>query len=213
MMMTLKPSDIFFSYPSILFLIFLLIASGAFFIWKWKSHFSEVIIGAIAGVVVIASAFLYFYVAPAAKETTYLYDELQKTSAISNVMGRVLPGSDINPELNMLSQNQVPNNKFDLIPNAHMKILIREFGTSEQPIKMANPSQLESYLKITNRCFEGFQRQDLFDSVKILPVHATELQRNLDNAYTRYLNENNRKPHPDSACHSHLASGNYIPAL
>lgn len=210
-MMTLKPSDIFFSYPSIIFLVFLLISAASFAIWKWRDRFSNLILFAIGASTIGFSSLLIFYVAPAAKEVDYLYQELQKTNAISHVMGRVLPGTNVNQELSLLSQNQIPNSKFDMIPNNHMKILIREFGTSEQPIKMANPSQLETYLQIVNRCFSGKQRLYLFDQVKTLPVHATELQRNLDSAYTEYLNRNDRKPNPDNFCHSKLISGNSIP--
>lgn len=210
--MTLKPSDIFFSYPSILFVMFLLVAGGSFVLWRWRGRLSKPAIAYIVGGVALVCSFLHFYVAPAAKEVSYLYEELQKTNAISHVMGRVLPGANIDHELAMLAQNQVPNNRFDLIPNNHMKILQREFGTSDKPVKMASPSQLEAYLEIVNRCFSGSQKEDLFAKVKVLPVHAGELQNYLNAGYERYLNLNERKPNPDMQCHTQLMSGRAVPA-
>lgn len=210
-MMTIKPSDIFFTHTSVWLLIILLAVFCAWFIWRFRTKFSSAVLGAIAAFVGVICLTLYTYVLPASKEVEYLYKELQKTNQLSFVLNRVIPGTDMNQELEMLSQNLVPNNKFGLIPNNHMKILRREFGTPEYPVQMASPKQLETYLKMVDLCFEGALREDLFDQVKELPVNAKELQRHLDNSYAKFLAQNERKPHHDSQCHRQLMDGSAIP--
>lgn len=210
-MMTLKPTDIFFSHTSIMLLAFLVAAIGAFFVFKLRDKTTKPILIGLSGFIALFVAFLTMYAAPASKEVDFLYKELQKTTLIANVLGRVVPGSEIENDLNMLVQNQVPNNRLAPIPNNHMKILRRQFGTPEQPVLMASPKQLESYIKIVNKCFEGSFQDRLYDEIKKLPVNPNDLQRSLNNTYERFLNKNDRRPHSNGYCHSTLMNGNAIP--
>lgn len=210
-MMTLKPTDIFFSHTSIMLLAFLVAGAGVFFVFKLRDKASKPILIGLSAFVALIVAFLTLYAAPASKEASFLYKELQKTTAIANVLNRIVPGSDLEGELNMLVHNQIPNNRLAPIPNNHMKILRREFGTPDQPVLMATPKQLESYIKIVNQCFDGPLQEDLYAKIKTLPINPHDLQRALNNSYERFLNENDRRPHSNGSCHSTLMNGNAIP--
>lgn len=210
-MMTLKPTDIFFSHTSIMLLAFLVAASGAFLIFKLRDKTTKPILMGLIAFVSLFVGFLTFYAAPASKEATFLYKELQKTTAIADVLERVIPGSDLEGELGMLINNQIPNNRLAPVPNNHMKILRREFGTPEQPVLMATPLQLESYIKIVDKCFDDYLKESLFDNIKTLPVNPNDLQRALNNNYERFLNQNGRRPHSNAYCHNTLMNGNAIP--
>lgn len=210
-MMTLKPTDIFFSHTSIMLLAFLVAAAGAFFIFKLRDKTTKPILMGLGAFTALFVAFLTFYAAPASKEVEFLYKELQKTTAIASVLNQIVPGSDLESDLTMLVHNQVPNNRLAPIPNNHMRILRQQFGTPDQPVAMATPQQLESYIKIVNKCFNGPLQDSLYEVIKTLPVNPNDLQRSLNNYYERFLNLNERRPHKNGHCHSTLMHGNAIP--
>lgn len=192
-------------------LAFLVAAVGAFFFFKMRDQLSKPILMGFSGFIVLIVAFLTMYVAPASKEVDYLYKELQKTSAIANILNGVVPGSNLENQLSLLVNNQIPNNRLSPIPNNHMKILRREFGTPDHPVLMASPKQLESYIRITNRCFSGNTKEALYNKIMALPVNSNELQKTLDKYYERFLEQNERRPHENTYCHSTLMRGNAIP--